>query len=65
MTPPPFDREKLSAIQTQVLQGKMQPSTTNFRNEMTKDRIPIRPVKRQVAEVWDNERKKKRHVALK
>jgi N-acetyl-anhydromuramyl-L-alanine amidase AmpD len=32
MTPPPFDKEKLSAMQTQVLQGRMQPSTTYFRN---------------------------------
>jgi hypothetical protein len=26
MTPPPFDKEKLSAMQTQVLQGRLQPS---------------------------------------
>jgi hypothetical protein len=56
---PPFDKEKLSAMQTQVLQGRMQPSTTYFRNEMAKDRIPIGPVKRQVAEAWNNQRKKK------
>jgi N-acetyl-anhydromuramyl-L-alanine amidase AmpD len=28
---PPFDKEKLPAMQTQVLQGRMQPSTTYFR----------------------------------
>jgi hypothetical protein len=65
MTPPPFDKEKLSAMQTQVLQGRMQPSPTYFRNEMAKDRIPIGPLKRQVAEAWNNQRKKKKHEALK
>jgi hypothetical protein len=65
MTPPPFGKEKLSAMQTQVLQRRMQPSTTYFRNEMAKDRIPIGPVKRQVAEAWKNQRKKKKHEALK
>jgi hypothetical protein len=54
MTPPPFDKEKLSAMQTQVLQGRMQPSTTYFRNEIAKDRVPIGPVKRQVVEAWNN-----------
>jgi hypothetical protein len=65
MTPPPFDKGKLPAMQTQVLQGRMQPSSTYFRNEMTKDRIPIGPVKKQVAEAWNNQRKKKKHEALK
>jgi hypothetical protein len=64
MTPPPFDKEKLPVMQTQVLQGRMQPSTTYFRNEIAKDRIPIGPVKRQVAEAWNNQRKKKKHEAL-
>jgi type IV secretory pathway VirJ component len=54
MTPPPFDKEKLPVMQTQVLQGRMQPSTAYFSNEMAKDRVPIGPVKRQVAEVWNN-----------
>jgi hypothetical protein len=65
MTPSLFDKEKLSAMQTQVLQGRMQPSTTYFRNEMAKDRVSIGPVKRQVAEAWNNQRKKKKHGALK
>jgi hypothetical protein len=65
MTPPPFDREKLSAMQTQILQGKMQPSTTYFHDEMAKDRIPTGPMKRQVVEVWNNQRKKKKHEVLK
>jgi hypothetical protein len=65
MTPPPFDKEKIPVMPTQVLQGRMQPSTTYFRNEMAKDRVPIGTVKRQVAEVWNNQRKKKRHGALK
>jgi hypothetical protein len=65
MTSPPFDKEELPAMQTQVLQGRIQPSTTYFRNEMAKDRVPIGPVKRQVAEAWNNQRKKKKHGALK
>jgi hypothetical protein len=66
MTPPPFDKEELPAMQTQVLQGRMQPSTTYFRNEMAKDKIPIGPVKRQVTKAWNNQRKKKKkHEALK
>jgi hypothetical protein len=43
----------------------MQPSTTYFGNEMAKDRIPIGPVKRQVAEAWNNQGKKKKNEALK
>jgi hypothetical protein len=65
MSPPPFDKEKLSSMQTQVLQGRMQPSTTYIRNEMAKDRVPIGPVKRQVDEAWNDQRKKKKHEALK
>jgi hypothetical protein len=65
MTPPPFDKKKLSAMQTQVLQRRMQPSTTYFSNEMAKDGVPIGLVKRQVAEAWNNQRKKKKHEALK
>jgi hypothetical protein len=32
---------------------------------MAKDIIPIGPMKRQVAEAWNNQRKKKKHEALK
>jgi hypothetical protein len=32
---------------------------------MAKDRVPVGPVKRQVVEVWNNQRKKKKHEALK
>jgi hypothetical protein len=32
---------------------------------MANDRVSIRPVKRQVAEAWNNQRKKKKHEALK
>jgi hypothetical protein len=32
---------------------------------MAKDRVPVGPVKRQDAEVWKNQRKKKKHEALK
>jgi hypothetical protein len=66
MTPPPFDKEKLPVMKTQVLQGRMQPSTIYFRNEMAEDRVPIGPVKSQVA-AWENQKKKKKkkHEALK
>jgi N-acetyl-anhydromuramyl-L-alanine amidase AmpD len=57
MTPPPFDKEKLSAMQTQVSQRRMQSSSTYFRNEMAKDRIPTGPVKRQVAEAKKKSKK--------
>jgi hypothetical protein len=65
MTSPPFDKEKLPVTQTQVLQGRMQPSTTFFSNEMATDRVPIGRVKRQVAEACNNQRKKKKREALK
>jgi hypothetical protein len=39
-------KEKLSAMQTQALQGRMRPSPTYFCNEMANDRVSIRPVKR-------------------
>jgi hypothetical protein len=32
---------------------------------MAKDRIPVGPLKRQVAEAWNNQGKKKKHEALK
>jgi hypothetical protein len=32
---------------------------------MAKDRVSIGPVKRQVVEAWNNQRKKKKHEALK
>jgi hypothetical protein len=32
---------------------------------MAKDRVPIRPVKRQVVEAWNNQRKNKKHEAQK
>jgi hypothetical protein len=62
MIPPPLDKEKLSARQTQVLQGRMQPSTTYFSNEMAKDRVPIGPVKRQVAEAWKKIKERRRSI---
>jgi hypothetical protein len=48
-------KEKLSAMQTQALQGRMQPSPTYFRNEMANARVPIGPVKKQVTEAWSTE----------
>jgi hypothetical protein len=65
MTPPPFDKEKLSTMQTQALQRRIQSSTTYFCNEMAKDRDPIGPAKRQVVEAWNNQINKKKNEALK
>jgi hypothetical protein len=55
MTPPPFDKEKLSTMQTQVSRGRMQPSAAYFRNEIATDGVPIGLVKRQVPEAWNNQ----------
>ena len=56
-SPPPFDEKKLLAMQAQVIQGMIQPSTvTPHSVKLTKG-----PVKRQVAEAW-NHQKNKRNV---
>ena len=48
---PSFDKEKLLAIQAQVLQGRLQSKApTSVNMEMTRAEVPTRPVKRQVAE---------------
>jgi hypothetical protein len=62
MTPPTFDKEKLPVMQTQVLQRRMQPSTTCFCNEMAEDRVPTGPVKRQVAEAWKKIKRRRRSM---
>ena len=54
LLPPPFDKEKLLAMQAQVLQGRMQSNTMSPHSmKLTKSEIPTRPVKRQVAEAWN------------
>ena len=53
-TLPPFDKEKLLAVQARVLQGRLQPNISSpHRMVLTKAEIPTGPVKRQVAEAWN------------
>ena len=59
-TLPPFDNEKLLAMQARVLQGRLQPNIASPQSmELTKAKIPTNPVKRQVAEAWNRQRNKK------
>jgi len=63
---PAFDKEKLLAMQVRVLQGRLQSTTTSSNNmEMTKTEVPTGPVKRQVAEAWNNEKRKRNYEAPK
>lgn len=63
---PAFDKEKLLAMQARVLQGRLQSTTTSSNNmEMTKTEVPTGPVKRQVAEAWYNEKRKRNYEAPK
>ena len=63
---PPFDKEKLLAMQARVLQGRLQSKTpTSGDMEMTKAEFPTGPVKRQVAEAWNNEKRKRNYEAPK
>src|SRR6185312_11004391 len=57
---PPFDKEKLLAMQARVLQGRLQPNIASPHSmELTKAKIPTGPVKRQVAEAWNHQRNKR------
>ena len=65
-TLPPFDKEKLLAMQARILQGRLQskmPTSGNM--EMTKAEVPTGPVKKQVAEAWNNEKRKRNYEAPK
>jgi len=65
LLPPPFDKEKLLAMQAQVLQGRMQPNTVlTHSTKLTKAEIPTGPVKRQVAEAWNRQRNKRSRETL-
>ena len=60
LLPPPFDKEKILAMQAQVLQGKMQSNTVpNHSMKLTKAEIPTGPVKRQVVEAWNRQKNKR------
>ena len=61
-----MDEEKLITMQAQVLQRRMQSNTVSpHRMVLTKAEIPTGPVKRQVAEVWNNEKRKRNYEAPK
>src|SRR6185312_7764525 len=63
---PAFDKEKLLSMQAHVLQGKLQSKTSSSDNMgMTKAKVPTGPVKRQVAEAWNNEKRKRNYEASK
>ena len=59
---PPFDKEKLLAMQARVLQGRLQ-SKTPTSGDMAE--FPTGPVKRQVAKAWNNEKRKRNYEAPK
>jgi hypothetical protein len=57
---PSFDKEKLLAMQAQVLQGRMQSNTVSPHNmELAKVEVPTGLVKRQVAEAWNRQGNKR------
>ena len=59
-TLPPFDKEKLIAMQAQVLQRRMQSNKVSpHRMVLTKAEIPTGPVKRQVADAWNRQSNKR------
>ena len=61
---PSFDKEKLLAMQARVLQGSLQPNIASPHSmELTKAKISTGPVKRQVAEAWNNEKRKRNYEA--
>jgi len=63
---PPFDKEKLLAMQARVLQGRLQPNIASPHSmELTKAKIPTGLVKRQVAKAWNNEKRKRNYEAPK
>ena len=59
---PAFDKEELLAMQARVLQGRLQSKTPTPGNmEMTKAEVLTGPLKRQVAEAWNNEKRKRNY----
>jgi hypothetical protein len=50
-----LDKEKISVMQAQVLQGQKETNTSSPHNtEITKAGVPAGPVKKQVVEVWNH-----------
>ncbi|KAG2549581.1 hypothetical protein PVAP13_9KG244839 [Panicum virgatum] len=63
---PAFDKEELLAMQARVLRERLQSKTPTPSNmEMTKAEVPTGLVKRQVAEAWNNEKRKRNYEAPK
>ena len=63
---PPFDKQKMLAMQAQVSQGRLQPNIVSPHSmDKTKAKAPTGPVKRQVAEAWNNEKRKRNYEAPK
>jgi hypothetical protein len=61
---PSSDKEKLSVMQAQVLQGHKQTSTSPPHNtEITKAGVSAGPVKKQVVEAWNYQNNKRTHGA--
>jgi hypothetical protein len=62
--PPSSDKEKLSVMQAQVLQGHKQTSTSSTHiTEITNTGVSAGPVKKQVVEVWNHQNNKRSHGA--
>jgi hypothetical protein len=59
-----LDKEDLSVMQAQVLQGQRQTNTSSPHNtEITKTGVSAGPVKKQVAEAWNHQNNKRSHGA--
>jgi hypothetical protein len=60
-----LDKENLSVMQAQVLQGQKEINTSSPHNtEITKTGVPAGPVKKQVVEVWNHQNNQRSHRAL-
>jgi hypothetical protein len=61
-----LDKENLSVMQTQVLQGQKEINISSPHNtEITKAGVSARPVKKQVVEAWNHQNNKRSHGAPK
>jgi hypothetical protein len=59
-----LDKENLSVMQAQVLQGQKEINTSSPHNtEITKAGVPAEPVKKQVVEAWNHQNNKRSHGA--
>jgi hypothetical protein len=60
--PPSLDKEKLSVMQAQVVQGQKQTNTSSPKNtKITRTRVSVGPVKKQVVEAWNHQNNKRSH----